>query len=137
MKKILVVDDDQVILKYSEMRLAEYEVITESNPENAVKLIRDNTFDLIILDLNMEPINGFTLFKVSKLMCIRAKFILMTSVDTANKLLLKLESDILNNDVSEICRMRNIVKNYGFDNYLPKPHTSDEIREIVKKTIGR
>ena len=60
MAKILVVDDERVLVKGIKFNLENegYEVTTGSNGEDAVELARAGEFDLIILDLMMPVIDG-------------------------------------------------------------------------------
>ncbi len=68
--KILVVDDDSAILDMFETCLSEFGfyVVTCSNPLDVVGIIAKNNFDLIFLDIQMSPIDGFTvLTEIKKL----------------------------------------------------------------------
>ena len=60
MAKILVVDDERVLVKGIKFNLENegYEVATGSDGEEAVELARSGNFDLIILDLMMPKIDG-------------------------------------------------------------------------------
>ena len=60
MAKILVVDDERVLVKGIKFNLENegYEVTTGSNGEDAVELARAGEFDLILLDLMMPVIDG-------------------------------------------------------------------------------
>jgi two-component system, OmpR family, KDP operon response regulator KdpE len=56
-KRLLIVDDDPVILKALSMKLKTkgYEVFTAMDGANAVKLVRTQRPDLILLDLTFPP----------------------------------------------------------------------------------
>jgi CheY-like chemotaxis protein len=56
-KKILVVDDDSVILKAFSVRLkaSDYDVLTASNGPDAVNAVRTQKPDAILLDINFPP----------------------------------------------------------------------------------
>ena len=60
MAKLLVVDDERVLVKGMKFNLENegYEVATGGNGEEAVELARTGDFDLIILDLMMPVIDG-------------------------------------------------------------------------------
>ncbi len=60
MAKILVVDDEQVLVKGIKFNLEHegYQVETGSDGEEAVELAREGGFDLILLDLMMPKIDG-------------------------------------------------------------------------------
>lgn len=53
---ILVIDDDKDVLTAISLLLKKEvkEVITEKNPENLLSLLKKNTFDLILLDMNFN-----------------------------------------------------------------------------------
>jgi len=61
-KKILMADDDEVILKVGKFNLekAGYEVITAANGGDAVETGRREMPDLIILDVMMPVMDGYT-----------------------------------------------------------------------------
>lgn len=61
--KILIIDDDLSLLATFEASLSEFGffVVTCSNPLVAQDIIMKNNFDLVFLDIQMEPIDGFTL----------------------------------------------------------------------------
>ncbi|MEW6680733.1 MAG: response regulator [bacterium] len=61
-KKILLVDDDEVILKIGKFNLERggYEVVTASNGQDAVDVARNEKPDLIILDVMMPIMDGYT-----------------------------------------------------------------------------
>jgi CheY-like chemotaxis protein len=56
-KKILIVDDDEVVVKALSMKLAKsgYQVITASEPSDAVQSVRKDRPDLILLDISFPP----------------------------------------------------------------------------------
>ncbi|MDD5686721.1 MAG: response regulator [Elusimicrobia bacterium] len=62
-KKILVADDDPNILELVRTNLtaADYEVITCNNGEVALRKINEEKPDLLILDVMMPKIDGYTL----------------------------------------------------------------------------
>ncbi|MDP2303521.1 MAG: response regulator [Ignavibacteria bacterium] len=62
--KIVIIDDDSDILEASSLVLKAkgYEVLTAQNPEDGLKLVKESSPDLIILDVIMvEPDDGFFL----------------------------------------------------------------------------
>ncbi|MFH0812446.1 MAG: response regulator, partial [Pseudomonadota bacterium] len=64
-KKILVVDDDDLVLTALEILLAPsgYDVTTAFDGRDALEKINKGTFDLLILDIIMPGMNGFELCK--------------------------------------------------------------------------
>ncbi|MBF0504306.1 MAG: response regulator transcription factor [Candidatus Omnitrophica bacterium] len=61
-KKILVVDDDadMVFILKSTLEKSGYEVFTASDGEQGLKLIKTNVPDLMIVDLTMPVMNGWS-----------------------------------------------------------------------------
>jgi len=55
-----VVDDDPQILRAVRTNLAArgYEVLTASNGENALQMLGESNFDLVILDLGLPRLDG-------------------------------------------------------------------------------
>jgi two-component system response regulator GlrR len=63
--KILVVDDDSNLLEVIKMRLesSDYEVVTALKEEEALKAVREQTFDLSIIDLQLAERNGISVME--------------------------------------------------------------------------
>ena len=61
--KILAIDDDKNLLEIIKMRLesSDYEVITAVNEAEAITAVREQLFDLSIIDLHLGHQNGITL----------------------------------------------------------------------------
>lgn len=68
MRKILIVDDDRVILNILAEGLRElgYEVSTSVSGVDALKLVREAAHDLAILDMRMPEMSGLELARVLK-----------------------------------------------------------------------
>ena len=64
MKRILVVDDDEQILKILEAALRKrgYAPVLEADPIAALELLRSQSFDLVMLDINMPHKDGFEIY---------------------------------------------------------------------------
>ncbi|MFH2095523.1 MAG: response regulator, partial [Bacteroidota bacterium] len=60
---ILVIDDEQVICDSCHRILSgdDIRVDTDTSPENGLKKAVDNDYDLILLDICMEEMNGMQL----------------------------------------------------------------------------
>lgn len=60
-KRVLVVDDDQMSLKMTELILKEqgYNVVTASSGEKGLELLRQGGVDLVLLDIEMPALSGF------------------------------------------------------------------------------
>ncbi len=66
--KILLVDDDPLILKAIGLDLKKkgYHVTSVDSGEKAIELLNNETFDLVLTDMVMEPIDGIEVLKKAK-----------------------------------------------------------------------
>ena len=64
-EKILVVDDDSNLLEVIRMRLesTDYEVVTALKEEDAMSAVREQSFDLSIVDLQLARMDGISLME--------------------------------------------------------------------------
>ena len=65
-KKILLLDDDEDFLSVTTKvltQIGKFEVISTSDSANAVELIRKEKPDLLLLDIMMPKVDGFTICK--------------------------------------------------------------------------
>ncbi len=80
MKKVLVVDDDLIILDLLKMMLSEYyEVITATNGEEAIEMYRKYKPDIVLMDILMPKMDGITATKMIKSMDPKAKILAITA----------------------------------------------------------
>jgi DNA-binding NtrC family response regulator len=66
--RILIVDDEEVV-RHSYRRILSgdgYTVAAASNGEKALKIMEDNPFDVILLDVRMPEMNGLQVLKAIK-----------------------------------------------------------------------
>ena len=83
MAKIAIIDDDPDIIDASILVLTSkgHEVITANNPDDGYKIVKENSPDLIILDVMMnEPDDGFFLAQKFRKDKITTPIIMYTSV---------------------------------------------------------
>ena len=61
-KTILVVDDEPVVVEIAKRKLEDrgYEVLTAGNGEEALESLKTKVPDLIVLDIQMPKMNGYT-----------------------------------------------------------------------------
>lgn len=65
-KKILVIDDDSMNLKVAEFILSKkggYEVLRAESGEDGIKILDENSVDLVLLDIEMPGMNGIATLK--------------------------------------------------------------------------
>ena len=88
--KILIVDDDKIMLTVlsKKLRSRGYEVVSTSNGVEVLRIITDQRIDLIISDVMMPCISGFTLITMLKNFYFNhIPIILMSACDQENALL--------------------------------------------------
>lgn len=118
--KIIVAEDDyinrQVIVEILK-KLGYLNVVAVENGQEAYEIMKDETFDVLLLDLKMPVLNGYQLFKK-----IAADFTTeqMPSV-------IALTASAMNVDKERCINM-------GMDHYLSKPVQISELKEILANT---
>lgn len=120
MKKIIIIDDEiniATVLQKFLARNKNYEVETYIDPQTAVNDIKNNTIDLVMLDVMMPTLNGFEVLKMIKERSPITKVILMTAYSTQNKI-----------DKSEQLQA---------DGYLEKPFTNlKDIDDTISRLLN-
>ncbi len=121
MKKILVVDDEADICEILQFNLETegYEVDTASSAEEALEILSQRTYDLVLLDVMMGEISGFRMAQIMK-----------ESAKTADISIIFITA--LDNEDS-IVRGLNI----GADDYIAKPLNIRETKARVKAVLRR
>lgn len=84
MAKILIVDDDRNLLEVLKVRVesAGYDVSTASLEEDALEAARNEVFDLSIIDLQLQRMDGITLMKELRLLLPDMSVIILTAFGT-------------------------------------------------------
>lgn len=118
-KKILVVDDEKRQREILELILSEenYDVSTAASGEIAIKLVKQDRFDLVLTDLKMSGMDGIQL--LSQLMHFDSSIIV-----------------ILMTAHGSIDSVKEAIKLGAFD-YLEKPLEKDKLLEIVRSALER
>jgi|WetSurMetagenome_2_1015567.scaffolds.fasta_scaffold1212874_2 two-component system, chemotaxis family, chemotaxis protein CheY len=117
-KKILVVDDDPTGRLLMEARLtkAGYEVLQAADGEMGLNLTKMQKPDLIVLDIEMPGMNGFSfVIELKKLEDVKDTPIIVLTAHEENK---------------------PIFHRKGIDNYLVKPVNFDELFTMMDKILG-
>lgn len=83
--KILLLEDDTLLNEIIEEFLEElgHEVISSFDGQEAIESIYENSFDLLLLDVNVPSLNGFDLLKNLKSSFIDIPSIFITSLHTS------------------------------------------------------
>jgi DNA-binding NtrC family response regulator len=84
MNKILVIDDDQAVLNYLNMFLLQagiYDVTVLSNSTRAYGELKNNAYDLLLLDMDMPDVTGLDILKNIQQNNIDIETIVLTGVE--------------------------------------------------------
>jgi two-component system alkaline phosphatase synthesis response regulator PhoP len=120
-EKILVVDDEKDILELIDYNLSKngYRVKTVPSGEDALELIKENDYDLIILDLMLPGVDGFDICKIIK----------------SDKQKENIPIIMVTARADEADRVAGL--EIGADHYVTKPFSPRELLAIVKATLRR
>jgi len=119
--KILAIDDEKDILELVSYNLRKegFEVVTSVNGEEALKLVKKHSYDLIILDLMLPGIQGMEFCKMLK-----------HSDDTAGIPVIMLTAK--SEEMDKVLGLE-----MGADDYITKPFSPREFVARVKAVLRR
>lgn len=117
--RILVVDDEKIALKNLEhiLRKEGYDVVGTESGLNALKLLTERPFDVVLTDLRMEKVDGLQILKKCRELYPDTEVIMITGYAT-------LESAV------------DAMKAGAF-HYIAKPFKLDVVRNVVKEAIEK
>ena len=115
--KILVVDDEHLIRWSLEQNLRKqgYEVLSAASGEDALKIVREEAPDLMLLDIQLPGINGLDVLQKVK----------------------ELESETIIIMVTALGVLETVVKamRMGAYDYINKPFNLDELGIVIRKAL--
>ena len=116
--KLLIVDDERLLVKGLKFNFEQdgYEVVTAMDGEEAVRLAKDKSIDLIILDLMLPKMDGLEV-------CQKVR-------ETSNVPIIMLTAK--SDDIDKIMGL-----DYGADDYMTKPFNILELKARVKAILRR
>ena len=119
MARILIVDDEKGLRRSTAIafQLSGYQVEEAATGQEALRLVQDGIFDLIITDLVMEDIDGLELIKKIKALCPTSSIIMMTAYGSIDSAVSAIKS--------------------GAVDYITKPFTEDQIVLAAEKALQR
>ena len=119
-KRILVCDDDPVILRLLQvnLELEGYEVLMAHHGENALELANSEHPDLVILDIMMPRLDGYQTCRQLK-----------ESDVTSDIPVIFLSAKAQASDIEK-------GKQYGVEDYLTKPFDPNELIEVVQRVLN-
>lgn len=115
MKKVLAVDDSTVVLGLVDVALSleDYEVDTAANPNEAIKKIEKQSYDIGIFDVNMPGMTGLELIPIVK------------SMENGKNMKIVM----LTTESSE--EMQSQAKKAGAKAWMIKPFKDDELLQLL------
>ena len=118
---VLVADDDPLIRELIQFRLERsgYEVVVAEDGDQALKIARERSPDLVVLDVMMPGLNGYEVTRS-----------LRADVETKRILVILLTARVQEADVAQGF-------DAGADDYLTKPFSPQELRARVQAILGR
>jgi DNA-binding NtrC family response regulator len=119
MARILVIDDEKIALRNLEYILKKegYEVTATMSGTNALRLLQEEEFDLVLTDLKMEKVDGMEILENCKRLHPDTEVIMITAYAT-------------------IPSAVETMKKGAYD-YIAKPFKLDEIRRIVREALEK
>ena len=118
MKKILVIDDEPIVRTSCIRPLSPegYEVKSASSGKEALELLENEPFNLVLLDLKMPDMDGIEVLKKIKDTWPDTKVVMITGYSTVETAVKTLK--------------------LGAFNYLEKPFMPDTLLETVKEALN-
>jgi two-component system, NtrC family, response regulator PilR len=115
--KILVVDDDSGMRELLELLLLKhgYHVRCAESGSNAIEAIRNDSPDLVVTDIRMQPVNGLEVLKKCKTISPRT-IVIMISAYASTELAVE-------------------AMNEGAYDYFPKPFNNDELLSVISNAL--
>lgn len=114
-KRILIVDDEATLLFFLKQSLQESGIVCKvdiaPSGEEALTKLTYNRYDLLITDLKMPGISGFTLVEVARSLHPDIRTILMTAFGSRE--------------------VQNEASNLQVDGYLTKPFPTVQLQELA------
>lgn len=117
--RILIVEDEDHIreLLRLNLELEGYEVVSTANGKKALDMISGQHFDLLLLDVMLPEVDGFSITEQVRLSNLEVPILLLTAKDTSQD------------------RVTGLKK--GADDYLTKPFNLEELLLRVSKLLRR
>ncbi|MBN3039115.1 MAG: response regulator [Candidatus Omnitrophica bacterium] len=116
-KKILVIDDEPHIVQLLKSRLQAngYEVVAASNGKEGLERVEQENPDLIILDILMPAMDGYTFVRRLRKASREIPVIVLTGQGA----------------------MQDLFAVEGINDYMVKPFKAEELLEKIEKYIGK
>ena len=119
MHSILIIEDEKKVSAFTEQGLLEagYDVQTTDSPRGARAILKERTFDLLILDVMLPEQSGMEFAKEVRATAFKGHILMLTALSTTKDKILGLDS--------------------GADDYLSKPFEFDELLARLRALLRR
>ena len=114
--RLLIIDDDPLILKVLQAGLRDYSVVTASSAEEGLGLYAAQPFDAVICDLVLPGMQGLEVIRRIRETDPAARVLIITGQDTQARLLAALRENIID--------------------FLAKPFAMDDLRGAVANLLA-
>lgn len=117
MRKILVVDDEKDICDFVKNFFEErgFEVLTASNGDDALAIVKSQKPELVLLDIKMQGMDGIAVLKHIREIDKSIKVLMVTAIEDQDKM----------NEASKL----------GASEYITKPLVLDYLERAVEKNL--
>ncbi len=117
--RLLIIDDERIALKNLEhvMKKEGYEVTGTQSGPNALKLLDEQQFDVVLTDLRMEKVDGMQILKRTREFYPDTEVIMITGYATLD---------------SAVEAMK-----HGAFYYIAKPFRLEEVRKVVQEAVNK
>ncbi|MEW6714293.1 MAG: response regulator, partial [Nitrospirota bacterium] len=117
--KMLIVDDEAIALRNLEhvMKKEGYDVTGTTKGQQALKLIEEERFDVVLTDLKMDKVDGMQILKRCRELYPDTEVIMITGYATVQTAI-------------------QAIKKGAYD-YIAKPFKLDEVRGVVREAIEK
>ena len=118
-ERILIVDDEKVALKNLEhvIKKEGYEVVATQSGQNALRILEEQKFNVVLTDLKMEKVDGMQILRRCRELYPDIEVIMITGYAT-------LESAVES-------------MKHGAFYYIAKPFRLDEVRKVVAEAVEK
>ncbi len=117
--KLLIIDDERIALRNLEhvMKKEGYDVTATQSGPNALKLLEEQQFDVVLTDLRMEKVDGMQILKKTRELYPDTEVVMITGYATLD---------------SAVETMK-----HGAFYYIAKPFKLDEVRKVVTEAVHK
>ena len=117
--KVLIVDDEKIALKNLSQFLERegYSVITADNGIDAINILEESSFDVVLTDLKMAVVDGISILNKTRSKSPDTKVVIFTGYSTVE---------------TAIEAMKK-----GAFHYIEKPLKFDTVRAVINDAVGK